>query len=207
MLNFDTAAQELIDIGRSFYARGWVMGTGGNFSAVLAQDPFRLAITASGLHKGELRPDSFLVVDEVGKILAGDGKPSAETIVHLTVAKQREAKCVLHTHSIWSTILSEAYAKNSGLAIHGYEMLKGLSGVTTHEHEEWIPVIENTQDYRLLAVRMDEVFEQHKTIHGILLSGHGLYTWGRDIAEARRHIEIFEFLFEVRGHLYLSQRT
>jgi methylthioribulose-1-phosphate dehydratase len=32
--------------------------------------------------------------------------------------------------------------------------------------------------------------------HGFLLSRHGLYTWGRDLAEARRHVEIFEFLFE-----------
>jgi methylthioribulose-1-phosphate dehydratase len=34
-------------------------------------------------------------------------------------------------------------------------------------------------------------------MHGFLLAKHGLYTWGRDLAEARRHIEIHEFLFEV----------
>ncbi len=106
---------------------------------------------------------------------------------------------MLHTHSIWSTLLSDRWAADGGLILEGYEMLKGLSGISTHEHSEWVPILENSQDYMTLSATLSSVLEEHPRSHGILLRKHGLYTWGRDIAEARRHVEIFEFLFEAEG--------
>ncbi|HEY7544110.1 MAG TPA: methylthioribulose 1-phosphate dehydratase [Blastocatellia bacterium] len=189
----------LVETGREFYSRGWVMGTSGNFSAVVSREPLRLAITASGLDKGRLSKENILQIDERGNVIAGEGRPSDETLLHLTVARAREANAVLHTHSVWSTILSEAFGDEGGFAIEGYEMLKGLSGVRTHLHREWLPVIENSQDMSALARTVEGVLTQHKEAHAFLLRGHGLYTWGRDLVEARRHIEILEFLLEVTG--------
>ena len=83
--------------------------------------------------------------------------------------------------------------------IEGYEMLKGLAGVKTHEHREWLPIIENAQDMTGLARTLEATLHQHPQTHGFLLRRHGLYTWGRDIHEAKRHVEIFEFLLEVIG--------
>jgi methylthioribulose-1-phosphate dehydratase len=80
-----------------------------------------------------------------------------------------------------------------------YEMLKGLDGVTTHEHREWLPIFENSQDMAALARTIEAIFQRHPGSHGFLLRRHGLYTWGRDLAEARRHVEILEFLLEVLG--------
>jgi methylthioribulose-1-phosphate dehydratase len=109
---------------------------------------------------------------------------------------------VLHTHSVWNTLVSEAAGDAGGLAIEGFEMLKGLAGVRTHEHVEWVPILENTQDYAQMSADVVGALRKHPSAHGLLLRGHGLYTWGRDLGEARRHVEIFEFLFEVVGRLY-----
>jgi methylthioribulose-1-phosphate dehydratase len=78
-------------------------------------------------------------------------------------------------------------------------MLKGLEGVKTHEHREWIPVFRNDQDIPALAGKVEAELDRDPASHGFLLAGHGLYTWGEDLAQARRHIEIFEFLFAVMG--------
>src|SRR5262245_13923887 len=144
-------AMDLTAIGRQFYDRGWVFGTSGNFSAVLSEKPLRLAITASSVHKGTLLPKQILEVDEHGRVISGKGQPSAETLLHVEIVRARGAVAVLHTHSVWSTILSDVHAADRGLAISGYEMLKGLDGVRTHEHREWIPIVPNDQDMPRLA--------------------------------------------------------
>lgn len=192
-------ASALARIGHEFHARGWALGTSGNYSAVLNTKPLRLLITSSGLDKSALTERDFLEIEDTGAAWVGKGKPSAETFLHLAVAGARKVGCVLHTHSVWSTLLSERFANQGGLTISGYEMLKGLEGVQTHEHSEWIPIFANTQDVRALAEKVSEELKRDSEMHGFLLSGHGLYTWGNNVAQARRHVEIFEFLFEVMG--------
>ena len=194
---FTELADELAAVGRLFYARGWVLGTSGNFSAVVSRDPVRLAITASGVDKGALAARHILEIDNAAQVISGAGRPSAETLLHLTVVARRGAGAVLHTHSIWSNIVSGA--RRDGLWIEGHEMLKGLEGVTTHEHREWLPVIDNSQDMPSLARAVERVLNEQPQAHGFLLRRHGLYTWGRDLAEAKRHVEIFEYLLEVTG--------
>ncbi len=201
-MTFAQAASQLSAIGRRFYARGWVMGTSGNFSAVLSHKPLRLAITASSLPKGTLRPSDILQCDEHVRVAGRSArKPSAETRLHIEIARRRAAGAVLHTHSVWSTMLSDAWAAgaDAGVAIEGYEMLKGLSGVTSHEHREFVPIIDNDQDMTRLAGRVGETLERHLGAHAFLLRRHGLYTWGETIADAERHVEILEFLFETIG--------
>ena len=199
-----SAARELAECGRNFYQRGWVLGTSGNFSAVVSDDPLRLVITASGKDKGRLTENEFIMLNEDGALVAGAGKPSDETQLHLTVVRQRGARSVLHTHSIWATLLSDEFAAQGGVSITGWEMLKGLAGVSTHQHTEWLPILENAQDMTSLAQTLAEVLQEHPAAHGFLLRGHGLYTWGQTLGEARRHVEILEFLLEVTGRL---QRT
>jgi len=189
----------LAECGRNFYQRGWVLGTSGNFSAVVESDPLRLLITASGHDKGQLTTDHFVEVNDKGVVVAGAGKPSDETRLHLTLVNQRGAASVLHTHSVWSTLLSNAHFHEGGISIAGWEMLKGLAGVKTHNHEEWLPILDNSQDMSELANRLSALLNERPNIHGFLLRGHGLYTWGANVQEAKRHIEILEFLLEVTG--------
>jgi methylthioribulose-1-phosphate dehydratase len=206
-MGFDrTLSEGLARLGREFSARGWVLGTSGNFSAVVGREPLRVAITSSSIDKSALAAEHILEVDGDGKVLQGRGRPSAETMLHLAVVRLRGAGAVLHTHSVWSNILSDAHFGEGGLTIEGYEMLKGLDGIATHEHSEWLPIIENSQDMKALANSVETVLNRHPESHGFLLRRHGLYTWGRDIAEAKRHVEILEFLLEVLGRRYCAAK-
>ncbi len=197
----------LADLGRSCYRRGWALGTSGNFSAVASRNPFRLLITPTGVDKGRLVPEQLVLVDEGGRLVQGSGRPSVETALHLTVVRARRVGAVLHTHSIWSTMLSDECASAGGVSIEGYEMLKGLEGVRTHEHREWLPIIENSQDLAALALRVEGTLEQNPSAHGFLLRRHGLYTWGDDLAQAHRHLEILEFLLETIGRTSRAPRS
>ena len=188
---------ELAALARNFYTRGWVLGTSGNFSAVLSREPMRLAITSTGLDKGSLTSEHFLEMDDRANVLRGEGKPSAEALLHVAIVRGLMAGAVLHTHSVWSTVLSETFASQGGLALEGYEMLKGLEGVRTHLHREWLPILENFQDMVELSQRVTHVLRENLGLHGFLLRGHGLYTWGSSLPEAKRHVEILEFLMEV----------
>ena len=193
---FESAASTMAEVGREFHVRGWVLGTSGNFSAVLHREPLWLAITSTGSDKGHLSVGQILELDETLTVFRGEGRPSAETALHLAIVRGRQAGAVLHTHSVWSTVLSGWHASKGGVAIEGYEMLKGLEGIHTHKHREWLPIVENSQDMHELAQEISQTLEENPSAHGLLLRGHGLYTWGADLAEAKRHVEIFEFLME-----------
>jgi methylthioribulose-1-phosphate dehydratase len=201
-VSFAKLAEELADIGRGFYSRGWVLGTSGNFSAVVSREPLRLAITSTGLDKGDLAAAHFLEMDEDLKIIRGKGRPSAEALLHSAIVHSCGAGAVLHTHSVWTTVLSGAHAAHGGVALEGYEMLKGLEGVRTHEHREWLPILENSQDMAELAAAVSKTLNEQPGIHGFLLRGHGLYTWGASLQEAKRHVEILEFLMEALVRSY-----
>lgn len=209
---------ELVLVARGFYGRGWLMGTSGNLSAVVEREPMRLAITASGVDKGELRPEQVLLIDENVRVLneartppgfmtpsaltnkaAAANKPSDESLLHVRIVKERGAGAVLHTHSIWNTIFSDLHSSEGGVRIEGYEMLKGLAGVKTHEHAEFLPIVDNSQDMSSLANTISKTLNANKFAHGILIKRHGLYSWGENLAQAKRHIEILEFLLETMG--------
>jgi methylthioribulose-1-phosphate dehydratase len=196
----DATGQEIAALcaaARWCAGRGWVPATSGNFSVRAGGSIF---ITSTGLDKGTLAPDDLLEIDMEGRAVAGRGKPSAETGLHTVIYSERpEARAILHVHTIWNTLLSGMFAPTGYVLLEGYELLKGLSGVTTHEHQERVPILANTQDYVVLADRLTQVLRQNPRAHGVLLSRHGLYTWGNSVAEARRHLEALEFLFEVEG--------
>ena len=194
--NARTVSKALADLGQRLYARGWVLGTSGNFSEVVSRRPLRLAITASGLNKRTLRPSDILTVDGNGKTATRRGRPSAETLLHVTIARLCGAGAVVHTHSIHSTVLSDIHADAGGFHIQGYEMLKGLHGVSSHEHREWIPILENDQDMPRLAAVLERTLLDQPAAHAVLLRRHGMYTWGETLDDAERHVEILEFLFE-----------
>ena len=196
---------ELIATGREFYTCGWSLATSSNYSVVVNREPLRLLLTGSGFDKGRLTPNQFVIVDGDGKRLDdSQPKPSAETRLHTVLAKTVGAGSVLHTHSIWATVLSERHASAGVLELAGYEMIKAFAGITTHENRVRIAIVPNTQDIDALASRLEVRLQagDPDLRHGFLMAGHGLYTWGKDIPEARRHIEACEFLFEVYARKY-----
>ena len=189
----------LREVGAMLWQRGWSVGTSSNYSVVVSRDPLELLITASGKDKGRLKASDFVRIGADGKPTAdGQPKSSAETLLHVVAAQQPGVGAVLHTHSVWSTVLSDYFYPQGGFELSGYEMLKGLEGIATHETTAWVEIFDNTQNIPALAEqvagRMNDAADPLQ--YGYLIRRHGLYTWGRDLAEARRHVEIFEFLFE-----------
>lgn len=217
MPSHTTEKQSLIDTGKLFYQRQWSVGTSSNYSMKLSDVPLKVLITASGKDKGALTQDDFVIVDETGKcsresststVSASSAPvPSAETMLHVVALQQQGIAAVLHTHSVWSTILSDRYASSGYLEISGYEMLKGLEGIKTHETTLRFKIFENTQDIAKLAVEVKQLLHDpgEPLKYGFLLRRHGLYTWGKDLFAARRHVEILEFLFEVHGRTLSMQ--
>jgi methylthioribulose-1-phosphate dehydratase len=195
--------EQLCATARACYARGWVPATSGNFSVRWGS---RISITPTGLDKGTLVPQDLLEIDMNGSLLGGCGRPSAETSLHTVIYRERaHARAILHVHTIWNTLLSGKFEAMGHVPISGYELLKGLAGVATHDHTERVPIIANTQEYAGLAEHLGQMLREYPDAHGVLLSRHGLYTWGESVAEARRHLEALEFLFEVEGRRLFGQ--
>ena len=182
---------ELIAAGRFFHTRGWVPATGGNFSVRLPED--RMLITASGGHKGELTASNFLIADLDGRPLDSARKASYETLLHSQIYRRARAGAVLHTHSVANTVLSRRHDK---LNLAGYELLKVLDGVTTHDTGVQVPVFENDQDIARLSAVVDDHMARGMAQHGYLIRGHGLYAWGETVSVARHRVEALEFMFE-----------
>ena len=199
LTNYTAQVDALCETGHWLWQRGFSLGTSSNYSVVVNREPLELLLTASGKDKGHLTRGDFVIVDAQGKPTApGQPKSSAETLLHTVAAEQPGVGAILHTHSVYSTILSDLFFEQGYVEISGYEMLKGLAGVTTHEHTWRMEIFENTQDIPRLAEQVRRRLNDptKPLTHGYLIRKHGLYTWGVDLAEARRHIEIIEFLLE-----------
>ncbi|RNF86451.1 methylthioribulose 1-phosphate dehydratase [Montanilutibacter psychrotolerans] len=185
-------AGEIIVCTRELAARGWTPATSSNFSTRI--DEHHVAITVSGRDKGRLTEADIMVVDLEGQPVATTARSSAETLLHTQLYKRDPGiGCVLHTHSQNQTVASRLYAGNGHLHLEGYELLKAFPGTHTHETELDIPVLPNSQDMHTLAAQVDALLDKGP-LWGYLIDGHGLYAWGRDVAEARRHLEAFDFL-------------
>ncbi len=194
------AISGLIETGRDFHSRGWSLGTSSNYSIVVARDPLTLLLTGSGFDKGRLQPEHFVLVGADGQSQhPAVPSPSAETMLHVVLAGVAGAGSILHTHSARGTVLSELFLAQGSLPVTGYEMLKGLAGISTHEASIAIPIFANTQDIPALAAQVGARLREAAgpMPPGFLIAGHGLYAWGENLAATRRHIEVFEFLFEV----------
>jgi methylthioribulose-1-phosphate dehydratase len=185
-------AGEIITNVRELAAAGMTPATSSNFSRRL--DERHAAITVSGRDKGRLTEADIMVVDFDGNAVGSDHRPSAETLLHSQLYRRfGEIGCVLHTHSRVQTIASRLYAGAGHVRLEGYELLKAFAGNDTHETSVDLPVLPNSQDMRTLAAQVDALLDT-QCLWGYLIDGHGLYAWGRDMAEARRHLEAFEFL-------------
>jgi methylthioribulose-1-phosphate dehydratase len=193
-----TEARALVECISRLYGRRWCDGTSGNFSLVVHRDPLRLLITRTGLDKGRVDVSDLLLVGAHGRPIEGEThKPSAETLLHVAIAHETDASVILHTHSIWNTLLSEHFLDQRGLTISGYEMLKGIEGVRGHREQVFVPILKNSQDIPALAESVVRVLGRRPGLRGLLIAGHGLYSWGTSVESAYRQVEAFEFLFQV----------
>jgi len=192
---YAVAAESIVEAGRFLYQRGWSPATSSNYSARI--DDEHIAITVSGRHKGQLGAGDVMVVDLSGQPVQSSCRSSAETRLHTVLYELfPEVGAVLHTHSVKATVLSRLLDPGRALELEGYELQKAFSGVQTHESVLTVPVFDNTQNIDALAGDTKAWFAEHPEQPGYLIRGHGLYTWGKTMADCLRHVEAFEFLFE-----------
>jgi methylthioribulose-1-phosphate dehydratase len=195
-MHTETERNRLITIAKRFSEKQWMLGTSGNLSLKLQADPFEMLITASGPDKGQLQAEHILRVGLGAEVLETSAyKSSAETLLHEAIYKAfPSVSAVFHVHTLAATLLSTQQDTHS-LTFSGLEMLKGL-GQNTHECQVNVPILPNTQDIKSLAnVLASQLLA---STPGFILAGHGLYAWGESVEAATRHIEIFEFLFQLR---------
>ncbi|MCL4438443.1 MAG: methylthioribulose 1-phosphate dehydratase [Candidatus Thermoplasmatota archaeon] len=192
---------KIIQTGKYLYDRGWLYATSGNISSVVSSRDGVIAITESGTPKGSLTPENIIAIDRDMNVLKGTGKPSSETLLHIELVSSAGAGAVIHTHSVWSNAISAHFSDSDGIYLSGYEMLKALQGVNTHKHEEFIPLLENSQNMKEVSNKIHEMMKQKEGLHGFILRKHGLYTWGKDLNEGLRHLEALEYLLETEGRL------
>jgi methylthioribulose-1-phosphate dehydratase len=191
-------AQELLEAIHFFNQKGWSPATSTNYS-VRSENPQQYIISRSGVDKSKFLPSDLILIDSHGEVLPPFDRPgiksSAETEIHTALyAKYPSINCVLHTHSVLGTGLSQLMLPEKKIIFSDFEILKGLDGNTTHALHETLPIVPNSQVMAEILKNMESSFSAE--IHGFLIAGHGLYTWGKDIATAKRHIETYEFLFE-----------
>ncbi len=186
-------AHDIIANTRELAALGWTPATSSNFSMRL--DDRHAAITVSGRDKGKLGEADIMVVDFDGQPVATPHRPSAETLLHTQLYRRfPDIGCVLHTHSLVQTVASRLFGAAGRVHLAGYELLKAFTGNQTHDMAIDVPVLPNTQDMPALAAQVERLLDAGP-LWGYLIDGHGLYAWGRDMHEARRHLDAFEFLF------------
>jgi methylthioribulose-1-phosphate dehydratase len=190
---FAECASIIAEVGKELYEQGWTPATSSNFSMRI--DAENIAITVSGRHKGRLTPEDVMVIDGQGLAVGTAAKPSAETLLH-THLYQRfpDTGAVLHTHSRAQTLASKLFEHQGYVEFEDYELLKAFAGNTTHDTTMRVPVFSNTQDMPALVAQIDAHMNREAITHGYLIEGHGIYTWGHTMHDARRHLDAFEFL-------------
>jgi methylthioribulose-1-phosphate dehydratase len=190
---FEQRADAIADAARELSALGWTPATSSNFSMRI--DATHAAITISGKHKGRLGRDDIMLIDLDGHAVGTEARPSAETALHTQVYRRwPEMQAVLHTHSRTQSVASRLFAGEGMIRLQGWELQKAITGYHSHESVLEIPVFPNTQHMPELVAQVDAWLDAGKPLHAYLIDGHGIYTWGRDMAETRRHLEALEFL-------------
>lgn len=191
----------LNDIKVKLYHRGWFPATSGNLSYKLHDEPLILAVTTSGKDKGTVTHEDVIFVDRDGQPVEFTRmKPSAEVKIHAGIYQKTDARCVVHIHTPNNNFISSVYFPQGKVKIKDMEMIKALDIWEEDAHIE-IPIVENYSDLEKLA--QETVKAVNPKVPAILIKNHGIYAWGRDEFEAKRHVEAFEFMFEYMKNMII----
>jgi methylthioribulose-1-phosphate dehydratase len=185
---------ELADIKAELAERDWFMGTSGNLSIKVSNDPIEFLVTASGKDKRKRTTEDFLLVDSEGeKIEETYLKPSAETLLHKEIYQKTNAGCSLHVHTVANNVISELYYPESEVVFKGQELIKAFD-LWEEDAVLSIPIIPNHADIPALAREFSRHIEADKG--AVLIHNHGITAWGGNGFEAKKILEACEFMFQ-----------
>ena len=187
---------ELAEVIRFLHGQGWAPATSSNYS-FREEGSDHFYVSQSGIDKAGFSAEHFILVDGLGQNLLDSRQPSAETLLHSLLYRAfPQAACVLHTHSLVNTVISQHQQAAGALTLAQYELLKAIEGISTHDTQCRVPVFANRQDIPALAAEVEAyILTQDPELKAFLIAGHGMYTWATTIALAKRQVEALEFLF------------
>jgi len=201
MTETERATRELlVELLGVFYAKGWVSGTGGGISG--PADGGGLLLAPTGVHKERVRPDDFFTVAVAdGRVERTPDDPSLRPSecnqIFCLAARERGARSVVHSHGLSAVLAADLAGPADHVAIRDLEMLKGIRGVANRDVHR-IPVIRNTPREAELVGQIQVALGDPRFAgtFAVLVADHGAYIWGDDVWEAKRHTEVYHFLFE-----------
>ena len=201
MSELDTR-QLLVELLRSFYAKGWVSGTGGGICGPADDTGTRLLLAPTGVHKELVEVEDFFVVDTAdGHVVEPASnpalRPSECNSIFCLAARERGATSVVHSHALTSVLAGDLAGGADHIAIRDLEMLKGIPGLTNRD-THLVPVIRNTPREPELVEGLTRVLDDPRfaSTFAVLVADHGAYIWGDDVMAAKRNAEVYHFLFE-----------
>jgi len=176
--------QEIVQVGRLMYEKGFICASDGNISARLGPD--RILITPSGLHKGLLDSDQLLVVDGDGRVVGPRStagrrlKPTSELPMHLEAYRRRpDIAAVVHAHPPITVALSIAGVPLADCLLPEVIVFLGLIPTTEYATPS---STENVRAIRDLITHHD----------AIVLQRHGSLTVGDSPMQAFMRLETVE---------------
>ncbi len=201
MSQTEQATRELlVELLGVFYAKGWVSGTGGGICG--PADGGGLLLAPTGVHKERVRTDEFFTVDPAdGRVLLTPKdptlRPSECNAIFSLTARERGARSVVHSHALSAVLAGDLAGEADHVEIRDLEMLKGIRGVGNRD-VHLLPVIRNTPREAELTDQLARVLGDPRFADSfaVVVADHGAYLWGDDVWEAKRHTEVYHFLFE-----------
>jgi methylthioribulose-1-phosphate dehydratase len=197
-----TTRELLVELLGVFYAKGWVSGTGGGICG--PADGGGLLLAPTGVHKERVRPDDFFTVSTAeGRVERSPANPSLRPSecnqIFCLVARERGARSVVHSHALAAVLAGDLAVTREAdhVAIRELEMLKGIRGLTNLD-VHLVPVVRNTPREPELVGQLEAVLADPRFAgsFAVIVADHGAYIWGDDVWEAKRHTEVYHFLFE-----------
>jgi len=180
-----TLRDDIVEIGRRLWLRGFVASNDGNISVRTGDD--RVLMTPTAVSKGFMTPDMMVITDMDGTLVSGapGRKPSSEIKMHLVAYRQRaDVHAVVHAHPPLAT----------GFAVAGIPLDRAvLAEVVTTLGS--IPIAEyatpSTQELP------DAVAPYVKAHDGLLLANHGALALGADLFGAYYKMETIEHFAQI----------
>lgn len=190
----------LVDLAKSLFDRGYATGGAGNLSLVLPCG--NILATPTGASLGRLKPQSLSKVDTSGQHLSGD-KPSKEVAFHLAIyANNPACKAIVHLHSTYLTALSCLHKLDSNNAIKPFTPYLVM-------RIGRLPVIPYLRpgDPKIASM----LGERAAQARAFLLANHGSVVTGQDIFDAVDNAEELEetaklmFILKDKDIRYLTE--
>lgn len=170
--------EEMCEVGRRLYNKGFAAANDGNISLRLSDD--RVLCTPTRVSKGFMKPDDLCIVDMDGKQVSGKRKRSSEILLHLTIMKTRpEIRSCVHCHPPHATAFAVAHEPIPKCTMPEFEVFLGEVAITPYE----------TPGGQAFA---DTVIPYVKDTDTILLANHGTITCGSDLMDAYFKTEIID---------------